>query len=774
MTKKMQKRGQWLQCDPDSICLYFRGAVQTCTEEVWSKLSAKCKKFIGNQFKKTQDEISMDLDAYSYVISTENIDDMESIEKFLLSFGGAAHTRPDFPHTPIASKKSGVFGLSEHLPPILRDKEMLVTEKPFKIALHSSCKGQLVKELGDRGYYYSPASDNTRLCFAPDAKAGSPPYAALVKAVVKACKVPVEGSQTGKSLYIIHVADIGMRYKLENYMTAKEVIGKFDQLRQEGINVNMLQTDIAFVFKVPKDRLILASCKRGIQHDRESVLVGSNVKIHPIHEIPFSDKAAVKDNDLAGTIEIKKRNWAGGGRDVRFGDGGAEDVIEVYKVQPHQLNHSYDFPCIKSSAVYSIKGYGTLIHFFLQRRKKFPMTVHDMWGLGARSIESLQILAKNTSKAMEEGFELVNSHGFGFRIEASIRPNIHDPFRENGHMNDMLLLVCLAIKEFCSSKYTPKIRSISTRAVQTRAMKMVSEIFLMLKWRKQNVFREIYSDALVDWLRFQFSMLLITIGICPSYGLKFVKAWLQDTDRADPYCRMTRYESKQTHERNQHLQDILRKKIDRSLKGHLEGLKFSQRGIERLLGYVGQSLHEKDAKRCFISLSLKDKHLLASTLERYIIPHVSELFSQGREKLGSYNNSSNTDPNHDNDEDYQDCIDYLEKVVNPVPDQSHPIGLAMLSLARIGALWNHNQPGFNRILFSFILQCHNSDRLGHKEIPQTRELELIRKYSEETTTISRDAFRFITNFLIPSSSTRKNLPVSAYQNLLCKKYKFPS
>lgn len=67
-------------------------------------------------------------------------------------------------------------------------------------------------------------------------------------------------------------------------------------------------------------------------------------------------------------------------------------------------------------------------------------------------------------------------------------------------------------------------------------MKLLSEVTSMGHYRKDICFNQVYADKkVIEWLRAHLSILLITIGICPEFGIKYINQWLIDEERFDPH-----------------------------------------------------------------------------------------------------------------------------------------------------------------------------------------------------------------------------------------------
>ena len=114
-----------------------RGSDETLTEEVFDKLAASTKQTLASQFHIEKDNIKMDLDAFSVIITAKRKtqQSQNSMRNFLLHFCGRASGRCGFPKYATGSKKKddilGCRGNAcQHLPSVLRGKEMLIIDRP--------------------------------------------------------------------------------------------------------------------------------------------------------------------------------------------------------------------------------------------------------------------------------------------------------------------------------------------------------------------------------------------------------------------------------------------------------------------------------------------------------------------------------------------------------------------------------------------------------------------------------------------------------------------
>ena len=761
------------------------GANETSSQTIWDSLSDICKKSIRSKFLIDKKNISMDVDAYSFVISADKMtsDKKRTLREFLLSFGSTSFGRCSFPTWNTGSKsKDSLFGCagneSQHLPYILQGNEMLVIDVPVKIGLHISCQTSLIEYLKAKGFYYLPSSVKSGVCFNPYAAANKPPYDVLVDAIIESCEVSSQVAGNMNLTNIIHIADMGFRSPLtNNYEAISDLFSKCTKMEKAGLTVELTQFDIGFVFPVPQDHLLQATIQVNEVNDKDSLFQKSRTTVYPLHKLPILKEEKLKNKDLRGTFEIKKTDWAEG-RNVIFDDDSYNSGIHLF-ASSNANDNVRDYISIHSSTLHSVKGYSTVAHSLMQKRSKYPLNDRAMYGIGYKKIQYIQTLLANAKLSLNETFHAVKTHGIGFRIEISIRPHFSDPIRYSRHGNDLLLIATLAIQELCGSKFTMRLTTFPTRSVQTEAMKLLSEVTSMVHSRKDICFNQVYGDEkVIEWLRSHLTLLLITIGICPEYGIKYINQWLMDAERFDPHNKVI---VPYPRSGNDSLA-LIQHRMIKSFERHLEYLRFSKSAVENLRMFLVKAPNV-DPISCLTSLSLSSKHLLVNTLWTDIIPYLSSFLSQDKNKVKMYGNEMDHIEQNNSEMEYEELLELLETpifkqdqvlddLMEKAPMPVHPLAIAIRSLIKLSLLWSPSRQGFNQILLHYIKGCHENESLGYDEIRDQKTSCLIHDCLKGRI-LTRDDLRHICLQLIPSCATR-NQPIFSYQRMLCKHYQFPT
>ena len=722
----------------------------------------------------------------SLIMTTDQMTDerKETMREFFLSLGKCV-LKCGIPTKATASKKvDSIFGCCgnkcQHLPTIFQGEEMLVIETPLKFAIHASCQVRLIEYLKEKAsVYLSPAASGRGVCFDSKAVASKPNYTVMIDALVENCKVENE------STHIIHIAELGYRLPLPDKKLMRLIFNGISKMKEVGIVVEIAQFDIAFTVKAPPEQLVrLVSRKRSRQDNSECLLKETTVTSYPLHEAPeLVASKRIKPREWKGTINVKKSGWAqNNSRPVLIGSnhpevdysGDNNDIVDLFKVHPSHKDNARESIQTHTSDVYSIKAYSDIAHVHLQDRQRYPMSVNSMFAIGHRSVETIQTLLKNLSNTMDAAFNVVEKYGIGLRIEVSVRPHFQSDLRRNGHFNDILLLVCAAIREFCHDTYIGRIELSPSRPVLTKAKKLLSQAFSMIKFRRSESFDTVYANNKVtEWLRCQLSLLMLTMGISPEYGFKFINLWLEDENRYDPFHSLG------VRTQNDESGDIARRRIASALRDILTTLSFSEKAREILVTAVSNNF--RDPRRLYARLTLKSKHRLANLMWTDIIPNLSKAFipvqqDGAGEREQEDNNDVGREEGDEEDEEWWSHLgiepSYLEDLISQAPRPEHPLAVAIYSLVNMSRLWNPCLPGFYQILFRHICICHEEKDLALPSI-SNGTLQRFQQFAKGSAYPSRRDLQSICR-LFKICAGMGNKPVHEYQKLLCRYYGFPS
>ena len=267
---------------------------------------------LAKKFKVPSSIISVDCDAISIFISTDEMTTSRkaSVKSFFSLFGTPMTFRCQLPHTVVGStKEDSVFGCTDnncmHLPPFMQGNEMLVMDTPVKVALHKSCKGKVISSLREKNTYLF-SSNSQSLCFNRNFATNKPSYQNLVDSIIDSCYVETTGS------YAIHLADFGMKLPIspgENNCALSNLFKKIHDMREAGLNVEVLQIDVAFSIPSSLNKLIqlIYNTNSRAKRQRHSVLANSVIDRYVIHKLPsIQQNEILKNAHLEGTFSLKK------------------------------------------------------------------------------------------------------------------------------------------------------------------------------------------------------------------------------------------------------------------------------------------------------------------------------------------------------------------------------------------------------------------------------------------------------------------------------------
>lgn len=616
-----------------------RGASETNTNKIGNDIHDECLQCLSTKFNVDRNLILTDVDAMSILISTDCLTSIRktAIKSFLCLFGSEWTLRVGLPFSPTGtSRQDGVFSCygdnkCQHLPGFLQGNEMLVLSTPVKIAMHKSCQGKLVESLEQRKIHLTKQSERGGICFNPKRAANSPGYVDMVDALLESCFV--ESSR----LHLLHVADFGCKKKVRPGLPScplKEFFDKLDDMRKNGVTVENCQTDIAFTIPLPLNRLVQFSLKRKRDHQSsttsETVLKSCSLKTYPIHALPM--KKGIIDNDkIVGTISLKKppKKWMTlkpilVGSDLHEDEfSGKQNAACFYRNE--EARGGVEQMSVNPSILHSVKVYSDIIHPYSQHRKNFPFKEKKIWGIGCGQIVSLKRLLveiRESAATVFDGMKRIPVHS---RIEVSLRPPPHEkPIRLQGHYNDILLHVYLAIDDLCSGEsFHLQHNHSHNDSMLSHILALEKEVKSYLHFDSGRKFNEIYPNRrMTEWLRAQLSLMMISAGMSPDYGLKHINSWAKDKDRFDPFKRVHRMNSimSRIHDPSSGEIDEISEGTREKLRSKLNGLKFSERGIRLLTTFASDQTSKDTPLDTYQKLNFQDKHLLSQWLKSEVIP----------------------------------------------------------------------------------------------------------------------------------------------------------
>ena len=529
-------------------------------------------------------------------------------------------------------------------------------------------------------------------------------------------------------------------------------------MSDEGIKVELIQLDVAFSVPVREEKLVQFSCRRNNnQKSVDSLLNGSTVKVHPLHQLPNPHDEPIKAKHVKGTISLRKdiKRWNTERNSVNIGNSNNDEwqeedesrdvVCDLYRYQNngekrlHQISTYWNI-------VYSVKIYSTIAHWLLQTRSKFPLTEKQIFGIGNRSFIQLQSLVKNIGSVSKKGFAIVKKHGILSRIEFSIRPHHRDGLRTRGHYNDFLLHVFLAAHDLCmGTEYEFHFQYMDSLPTQIKVMTMISEALTYLRFSASNRFNMVYCNPrLTVWLRAHVSLLLITTGFAPEYGTKHLNNWLRDKDRWDPYERswtlerpITGLNARLNGPQQNHTS--LSSRTKEELRIFLsDTLHFSTEGIQTLHSFFDSYTSNLNPMPWYEKFSLLNKLRLSRWILDEIIPHLSQFMARKvgekykRDRRWNHPLRETQDPKEQFNELLRPSDTMTQDQMENTPLPTDPVSRSIHTLLQLGTFSDLHRPIFTILLFKFILRCHSDKIL----LPQGRGGGYLQLWPLEDRTIS--------------------------------------
>ena len=426
-----------------------------------------------------------------------------------------------------------------------------------------------------------------------------------------------------------------------------------------------------------------------------------------------------------------------------------------------------------------------------------------MKSIGSRSFSQLQHLIKHIEHTCKEAFSIVRENGLSSRIEISIRPPHGDDMRNCGHYNDFFVHAYLSIHELCSGlDFNFDVKYLDPQIVQSKVLSLASEVMSFMKVRASLQFNKVYVNRRVtEWLQAHLSLMMITAGISPQYGVRFLNQWLRDSHRYDPFNQSPSLGS--LHQNPSLHNDpfpVLPWDIVFRIKKTLQKLHFTKTGIEVLVDFINNCRPKCNPRLWYEKLLLRDKLLLSMNLLTSIIPKLSKLMSKSekerkvRQKVSSQLKHYRLQTNGEDETDLEardpwwlllgsniDDIGYLAHQNEYLPLPLDPICRAIYAISQMGIFSDHRRPTFAKLLCKHILECHGERILlpheknalkpfKEEDVP----LKLLKSciHEDNQTKFPMKVLEHLCNAL-SITIKRYNRRYEHYIRALCEKYQFP-
>ena len=290
----------------------------------------------------------------------------------------------------------------------------------------------------------------------------------------------------------------------------------------------------------------------------------------------------------------------------------------MYSCQQDNNENHMSHVSLSPNSVHSGKVYSSLAHQYLQQRFNFMMKETDFFAVGRRNMKYLSEYVKRVEEAALNSLRhQFNDCTVHLRVEISIRvPPWDKGMRRVGHYTDYLVHTLLAVNELCAGEsHSFSVHFHDPVRLVTQVKNMASEVLSYLHFRESLSFNQVYKNEwITDWLRMMLSLMMITTGLVPQPGLKWIRHFCQDNDRFDPYGRASHLNTKTPRYKERNEIAPPSGVILGAFRNHLKELGFSARS-RKLLTEFAFSLRSPGKKK----LSQSTKNCTSPT--NYSLPH---------------------------------------------------------------------------------------------------------------------------------------------------------
>jgi hypothetical protein len=652
-----------------------RGSTETDNQENRKLLITDCINTIRSGTNVPQSStLTTDIDAFSFVIITDTMNDeiKSALQDVLFTFGTVLSS-VKIPNSAIgADKPESIFGSSrnkgcQHLQSsvigdLLVSAETQVIHSPVKIAVHNSCREEIVSYLGKYPQQYPMTiAQNKDICFDPRSSANTPPYGVIVNSLINCCFV----RQCQK--HILHIADLGTRHMIDfdgGICPLQQMFEKVKTLRNiAGVTVEMTQLDVAFniptknflvqwSYETPVEKV----SKKSQEIGSSLILAGTEAEIWALHVIKTEESGTVADDrKQVGTVRLKQRNWkeprkiiipplpCAGRTEDNSSDFSTSSSDSTYSDLCQSPSFSwFNDSLLKSSSsshfsmdaksVYSLKFYSTISHILTQKRNELPLTYIKMKHLPNSSMDTLKRFFWQMLNIGNNAFKSIKENGICARLEVSVRPSgctpLGDSLRRDGHLFDLLAHVHMSIQEcFLSGNHKLAIITIPYELVYSKFTSLVDEALVLTRSKASIKFCDVHSGKRgALWLKAMVTSMLCFCGLAGQTKLKYLRDWMKDEDRYNPTnMAPTMLTSLYMHSELESCASLKKQpKISdqtwKTVQYHLETLRFSETCKRKIIQVLKTSTPVTHSRKFYQELSFNERLHFAHNVRENLIP----------------------------------------------------------------------------------------------------------------------------------------------------------
>jgi len=750
--------------------------INSCMKMIMEKVTLNSKRYTG--------DILLDCDAFSFIISVDCSDEssMDSahelvIKDFLYLFGTAT-SDTEIPMKPYASKrKDSIFGTNhnycQHLysttcHDVLTTNEVLVIKSPVKIAVPSQCKEKILHHLSTYPpKYYFESATNANICIQPNEAPNVPSYERMIDAILKSCYVPT------LKKFVLHVASFGKRHTMDtrghDQCNIQRMFDSVQRMREVNeITVELVQIDIAFTLET-KNQLVMWSNKK-IKNKKPRrkpyMMKGALLRTYCLHSIVNNNEQIAPDNNQDGSIQWKHdTNWSQ--NDVSSlsehyqienidDEDSVDGVKEYHKNWCEPMARSYSGTKICHTTLHNKKAYSTVSHMITKGRKDQPLSVQKMKMLHTWSFRQLQKFVTHMRRTAQRITKNVKNYGISARFEFSVRPNngeVARVLRYCGDLSDVLLHVHVGLHDILFNNHRKLcIRLIPLEPVRAKTDCLLDHLSSQLHIRAGDSFCNLYKDCRVhDWLKAIANLIMVTVGIAPEYNLKYVRRWIKDCKRYDPFEEASLISTNFLQISPDVTVDtltvgpVIPHTLVTIIESILDKVGISTDGIAKIAHYLTRMDAKLNSTRyltCFQSLSLPDKLVFVENSHEDIMPEfLTQVTALNEDDMISIHPPSSPPSAPDNEyaeiherpmHSTTDSLKFLDSALKLSQGINHqhrriystqqrfsqdPINFIIQCLNSLAQFGDQSQPVFPQRLYQHIIWCHNNQVCLQEEKP---------------------------------------------------------
>lgn len=748
--------------------MHIRGSESTDSLKNKNDILNGCLSILDDSFtNESKEKKTIDCDAFSFIIIANdmNHETKNNIKDFLYTFGTTLSS-VTIPNKAVgANKRDSIFGSTrnvgcQHLESSiignhLMSGETLVITSPIKIAVHYSCRGQIVSYVCKYPHQYPMIiATSNDICFDPNMASNTPPFGVIVDAILMSCYDPV------LKKYIFHVGDMGTRHQMNVYekCSIHTMFHKIKELRNtSGVSVEMSQLDIAFNLPIPRNCIVQCSYEKLSRKNKKDSCVDFMSAEHwALHGIQTKDGKVERDSYQIGTYRLKQNEWNKPSilvipvqqecNDLNHSDYSDDstyyDTDKNQNQLPNivsQIYHDCDQIAIDAKSVYSVKGYSNISHYTTQKRRQIPLTFSKMNEFPTNTIVSLQRLFQLFSTISDGCMKFVKEHGICARLEVSVRPSCNSnhgiSLRCDAHLIDLLSIVFIVIHELLQRQKYKLTNTITPyEPVYTKILSLINQAQSLLRFRASLRFCDVYrGDHCSTWLRALAITIMTFIGLAGETKLKYLRQWQNDDKRYNP-TNQSLLMMTDIHQ-NYHPEYTIQPQIPSStikiVHKTLRDLHFSYSSISAIVTLLESETPLSHSREILRKLNLSDMWHIAQNLCINVIPFLIAKHSNNSEIITGEIDVNNKHWRHDMQDGYgYDQARISPQLVYPVyalnrfevesniPIKKRtqikvypqdPFMMVVLKLSELSLIFDIYTPVYIKYLYKFIKLCHSRE-----------------------------------------------------------------